>query len=172
VVERLSEQSNVPPEQQAREELGDEMRLLLTAGVPMLLLSLGGGWWLTRKALAPLTELTRAAGRITEADLGERLPRSGGGDELDQLTEVFNGMLARLDQSFQHIREFTLHASHELKTPLTILRGELETALREENPTEAQRERVFSQLDEIQRLTHIGGRPDAADQGRRRPGSS
>ena len=155
VVERLAEKENVPPEQEAREDLGDEARILVTVGLPVLLLSLGGGWWLTRQAFAPVAELTRAAGRITESSLGERLPRSGSGDELDRLTEVFNGMTARLDNSFQHIREFTLHASHELKTPLTILRGEFETALREETLTEGQRERLFSQIDEIQRLTHI-----------------
>lgn len=155
VVERLAEAQNVPPAQQAREELGDEVRILVSVGVPVLLLSLGGGWWLTRQALAPVAKLTQAASRITEANLGERLPQSGSGDELDRLTEVFNGMTARLDHSFQHIREFTLHASHELKTPLTILRGEFETALREENLTEAQRERLFSQIDEIQRLTQI-----------------
>ena len=155
VVERLSEKENVPPEQQAREEMGDEARILVTVGLPALLLSLGGGWWLTRQALAPIAQLTQAAGRLTESNLGERLPHGGSGDELDRLTEVFNGMTARLDHSFQHIREFTLHASHELKTPLTILRGELETALREEPLTEAQRERLFSQLDEIQRLTQI-----------------
>jgi signal transduction histidine kinase len=83
------------------------------------------------------------------------LTRSGNGDELDRLTEVFNAMTARLDGSFQRIREFSLHASHELKTPLTIMRGELETALREENLIPVQRERVLSQIDEIQRLTAI-----------------
>ena len=64
-------------------------------------------------------------------------------------------MTARLDQSFQRIREFTLHASHELKTPLTVMQGELETACREETLTDAQRERLLSQLDEVQRLGKI-----------------
>jgi signal transduction histidine kinase len=64
-------------------------------------------------------------------------------------------MTARLDGSFQRIREFTLHASHELKTPLTVMRGELETALHEENLTAAQRERLLSQIDEIERLAKI-----------------
>ena len=49
------------------------------------------------------------------------MPRTGNGDELDRLTEVFNAMTARLNSSFQRIREFTLHASHELKTPLTVM---------------------------------------------------
>jgi signal transduction histidine kinase len=99
--------------------------------------------------------LTQAAQRINERNLHERLPRTRNGDELDRLTEVFNGMLARLDDSFTRIREFTLHASHELKTPLTVLRGETETALREETLTSAQRDLFASQLDELGRLAHI-----------------
>ena len=131
-------------------------RIVLWSGAPALLLALGGGWWLTRKALAPVAALTQAAARINERSLREQLPRSGNGDELDRLTEVFNGMTARLDGSFQRVREFTLHASHELKTPLTVLRGELETALREEKSgAPPQPARLLSQIDEIDRLTKI-----------------
>ena len=64
-------------------------------------------------------------------------------------------MLARLDDSFKRIREFTLHASHELKTPLTVLCGETETALRDESLPPAERERAASQLDELRRLARI-----------------
>jgi len=64
-------------------------------------------------------------------------------------------MTARLDASFQRIREFTLHASHELKTPLTVLHGEMETALNDAALSSAQREQLSSQLDEIQRLARI-----------------
>jgi signal transduction histidine kinase len=131
-------------------------QIVLWSGTPALLLALLGGWWLTRQALAPVTALTQAAERLNERSLHEQLPRSGSGDELDRLTEVFNAMTARLDTSFQRVREFTLHASHELKTPLTILRGELEIALREEEkgvpPPSA---RLLSQIDEIDRLTKI-----------------
>jgi signal transduction histidine kinase len=130
--------------------------IVLWSGLPALALALAGGWWLTRKALAPVAALTQAAGRINERSLREQLPRSGNGDELDRLTEVFNGMTTRLDNSFQRVREFTLHASHELKTPLTVLRGELEVALREEkNGSPAQSARLLSQIDEIDRLTKI-----------------
>jgi signal transduction histidine kinase len=107
-----------------------------------------------RQAMSPVAALTRAAARLHDRNLREQLPRTGNGDELDRLTEVFNAMTARLDHSFNRIREFTLHASHELKTPLTVMHGELETALGEEtNP--AARERLLSQLDEIQRLAKI-----------------
>jgi signal transduction histidine kinase len=99
--------------------------------------------------------LTQAAQRLNEHTLGQRLPSSGNGDELDQLTQVFNAMSQRLEQSFQRIREFTLHASHELKTPLTVMRGELETALQEPGLSAAQRAGMESELDEVQRLTTI-----------------
>jgi len=131
-----------PHEKAARHEVeADEndfresLRNILWCGVPAALLALGGGWWIMRRALAPVTTLTVAAEQVNESNLSRQLPRSGNGDELDRLTEVFNAMTARLDGSFQRVREFTLHASHELKTPLTVMHGELETALREENPS-------------------------------------
>ena len=136
-------------------DLGETLRIVFWCGVPSALLALAGGWWLMRKSLSPVAAITAAAEKIHDGNLNQQLPRSGNGDELDRLTEVFNAMTTRLDGSFQRIREFTLHASHELKTPLTILHGELETALTENNLPAAQRERLASQLDEIQRLTKI-----------------
>ena len=133
----------------------DITQIILIYGGSAIVVGLLGGWWLTRRAFAPVAALTTAAEKIHEGNLAQQLPRTGNGDELDRLTEVFNAMTARLDGSFQRIREFTLHASHELKTPLTVLHGELETALREENLPAPQRERMASQLDEIQRLAKI-----------------
>jgi signal transduction histidine kinase len=145
-----------PGEQEAGDDpVGDVLALVLWCGVPAAALGLAGGWWLTRKALAPVAALTNAAQRITEHNLGERLPRTGNGDELDRLTEVFNAMTERLNQSFLRIREFTLHASHELKTPLTVIHGELETALQDGSLAAQQRARLASELDEVQRLTKI-----------------
>ncbi|MDR3456162.1 MAG: ATP-binding protein [Verrucomicrobiae bacterium] len=133
----------------------DVTSIVLSCGIPAALLAVAGGWWLMKKSLAPIASLTRATEKITAQNLGERLARTHNGDELDRLTEVFNSMLARLDDSFNRIREFTLHASHELKTPLTVLRGETETALRENSLSAAEHDRAVSQLDELNRLTRI-----------------
>jgi signal transduction histidine kinase len=133
----------------------DVIAVMAWCGVPALVLGLGGGWWMMRRALAPVAALTRAAERLNENNLGERLPRTGNRDELDRLTEVFNAMTERLQQAFLRVREFTLHASHELKTPLTVLRGELEIELQDKALNPVHRERAESKLDEIERLTRI-----------------
>ena len=152
ISEQLRHEHRNKPEGRALDEAGE---MIFQVGLPAVVLGLLGGWWLTRRALAPVTKLTDAVEKIHENNLGEKIPRTNNGDELDRLTEVFNAMTARLENSFQRIREFTLHASHELKTPLTILCGEIETALRDESLPQAERERLLSQLDEVRRLSKI-----------------
>ncbi|HEX3627722.1 MAG TPA: HAMP domain-containing sensor histidine kinase [Verrucomicrobiae bacterium] len=137
------------------EAFDETSEMIFPVGLPAIFLGLLGGWWITRRALAPVTALTKGVERVHDGNLREQLPRTGNGDELDRLTEVFNAMTARLDGSFQRIREFTLHASHELKTPLTIVRGEFETALSEKNFTPEQKEWLLNQIDEIERLAKI-----------------
>lgn len=140
---------------QAAESVWEEVgEILLNYGIPTALLLLAGGWWLMGKMLTPITELTRAVNRIHINNLQERL-LSGRDDELGRLTDVFNAMMARLDDSFSRIREFTLNASHELKTPLTVMRGEIEILLADPDLSTADRDRLVSQMDEIQRLTQI-----------------
>lgn len=133
----------------------DLVDIIFWCGLPAAALALGGGWWIMRRALQPVLTLTQAAESINERTLGEQLARTGNGDELDRLTEVFNAMTARLHLSFQRIHEFTLHASHELKTPLAVIHGEIETELNDPALAPAQREHLVSQLDEIQHLTKI-----------------
>ena len=135
--------------------ISETSEMVFQVGIPAILLGALGGWWLTRKAMSPVSKLTDAITKVHERNLREPLPRTGSGDEFDRLTEVFNAMLARLDDSFNRIREFTLHASHELKTPLTILCGEIETALRDESLSPPQRDRLAGQLDELRRLARI-----------------
>jgi len=129
--------------------------VILYGGLPAVVLALVGGWFLMGRVLKPLGTLTRAMEHMQLNTLGEPLPRHGSKDELDRLTEVFNRMRARLNDSLARIREFTLHASHELKTPLTIMHGEIEIMMLDPSVTPAQREVLASQLDEIQRLSKI-----------------
>jgi signal transduction histidine kinase len=122
----------------------------------MIPLVLTGGWWLMRRTLAPISKLAEAFEHINAGNLRQPLPRSAHKDEVDRLKEVFNSMAARLDESIQHIRHFTLHASHELKTPLTIMRIQLETMLQEEETLSPQQvEWLECELDEVQRLSKI-----------------
>jgi signal transduction histidine kinase len=139
----------------ARRALGEAGEIVFRMGLPAIVLGLAGGWWLTRRTLQPLAELTKAAKEIDERTLAHPLPRSRNGDELDELAAVLNSTQVRLNNSFQRIREFTLHASHELKTPLTVLHGELETALRDDDLAPSERERALSQLGEVERLSKI-----------------
>ncbi len=129
--------------------------IIFVHGVPTALLTLFGGWWLLSKALAPLNNLASAAERLHIHNLHEPLPRTNNGDEVDRLSEVLNATNHRLENSINQVREFTLHASHELKTPLAILHGEIEICLNDPHTTAVQREAYASQLDEIQRLTKI-----------------
>lgn len=139
----------------ADEVVEDMAKHIFWIAIPAAILGLGGGWWLMRAAMAPVTRLTKAAEQMNEGNLRVQLPLSGSGDELDRLTVVFNEMAARLDDSFRRIREFTLRASHELKTPLTVMRGSMETALNEQQLAPAEKERLAGELDEVDRLAKI-----------------
>jgi signal transduction histidine kinase len=120
----------------------------------VVLLAIGGSWFY-RKAMKPVDEIAAAADRITAERLEQRLPVSGVRDEIGHLTEVLNRMINRLQQSFGQARRFSADASHELKTPLTILRGELEGLLRSGQLPDAAEKTVISLLDETGRLEHI-----------------
>lgn len=143
------------PDKAERHALEEAGEIVVQEGIPALILGLVGGWWLTRRALNPLAALTEAAEKVTERNLGEQLPRTGNGDELDRLTEVLNAMTARLNDSFVRVRDFTLHASHELKTPLTVMRGEAEVSAQDKALSPAEQERWAGLLDELRRLSRI-----------------
>lgn len=123
--------------------------------LPLTVLTVVGGWWLLRKALRPLEKLAAAVDQLHLHNLREPLPRTDHRDEVDRLAEALNASHARIEDSFSRIRAFTLNASHELKTPLAVLHGEIETALNDPATTPPQRESFASQLDEIQRLSQI-----------------
>jgi two-component system OmpR family sensor kinase len=120
-----------------------------------LLLAGGGGWLLARRALKPVDNMTEAADRISAEALSDRLEETGAGDELDHLAKTLNSMLGRLDAAFSQIRRFSADASHELQTPLTILKGELEVALRSQRTPEEYQGILNSALEEIDRIAHL-----------------
>jgi heavy metal sensor kinase len=133
-------------------------RLLLVLAVMMpvaLAVSLAAGWFLAGWALRPVGDITQAARRIAEGDLGQRLAAPPAADEIGTLAATFNEMIARLDGSFQQVRRFSADASHELRTPLTVMKGETELALRRPRAAEDYRLALESNLEEIDRLTRI-----------------
>ena len=137
--------------------LVEAFEIILFGGLPAGLLGFIGGTLLIRRALRPIEELTEVLEKTNTANLSEPVPRSGNRDELDRMTAVFNSMKERLGVSFTQTRAFTLHASHELKTPLTIMHATLEQMLGDTATPAPHRERVASMLEEVQRLSSIVG---------------
>ena len=113
------------------------------------------GWFLARKALRPVAEITDTARKITAENLDERIRADVPQDEIGRLAATMNEMIERLEKSFQQIRQFTGDASHELKTPLTILKGEIEMALRSKDDVQYMKEVLSSSLEEIDRMSYI-----------------
>ena len=110
--------------------------------------------WRSGQLLAPLTDLRRTAEEIGETDLSRRIPERGN-DDITALTRTVNDMLARLEHAFVGQRQFLDDAGHELKTPLTILRGHLEV-LDVADPGEVAETRLLL-LDEIDRMSRLVG---------------
>ncbi|MBI5328515.1 MAG: HAMP domain-containing protein [Deltaproteobacteria bacterium] len=118
---------------------------------------LGGiaGWFFSKKVLGQVDDITSMAKKIEAGSLNERLNVSGPKDELGRLAETFNDMIARLELSFKQQKQFTADASHELKTPLTVLKGEMEIALKTEKTVEGLQEAIRSNLEEVNKMSAI-----------------
>ena len=124
------------------------MGMMVTVVVTSLSLSwLGAGW-----IMEPLRSLSKAARLISESDLNQRIPPVHGSGELAELSNTFNAMMNRIQQSFESQRNFINDAGHELRTPITIIRGHLE--LLDDDPQERQEtvELVMDELDRMGRL--------------------
>jgi len=128
--------------------------LIITVPSALVLASLGGQF-LANKALKPVDHITQTARLITSQNLNQRIKPLKVKDEISRLIETFNEMISRLDKSFQQIKQFSSDASHELKTPLTILKGEVEVALRKERAAQEYEQILRSNLEEINRMSTI-----------------
>ena len=138
----------------ARAGLADTMRTYSIVALLVLLVVTAVAFWVAGRLLAPLRTLRETAEDITETDLSRRLP-VGGNDDITALTRTFNGMLDRLESAFVGQRQFLDDAGHELKTPLTVLRGHLEL-LDTDNPADAAETRLLL-LDEVDRMSRLVG---------------
>jgi two-component system OmpR family sensor kinase len=140
-----------------QKEMLEEITTAFAGAIPIaILLASAGGYFLARKSLAPVAAMSAQAGRIGAANLHERLAVQNEKDELGHLAQSFNHLLDRLDQSFERQRCFMADASHELRTPVAILRGEAEVALsRATRSPEEYRDSLTILHNEAQRLTHI-----------------
>ena len=141
---------------EARNRLLRNLALLLT----MIVLVSGfstflGSWWLASNAIRPVTEVIDQAEAIEPGGRRHRIEAYADTREYRRLVDVLNGMLSRLDDAFETQRRFTADASHELRSPLTALRGELELARRRERSPDEYRRVIVSALEEVERLSRV-----------------
>lgn len=141
--------------------LDDARNIMKSAGLLFIAMTFGllvavsvAGTWLTRRAFHAIDEVVEQARRISD-DLGERLPHPGTRDEIGRLVDTLNEMLDRLERSFEVQRRFTADASHELRSPLSRLRAELEITLRRPRRVAEYEQTLHSCLEEVERLTQL-----------------
>ena len=141
----------------SQNEMMEDIRDTFLWAIPVaLLLASVGGYFLARKSLAPIAAMTAQARSMGASNLDRRLAIANERDELGQLAQTFNQLLERLEASFEQQRRFMADASHELRTPVAILRGEAEVTLsKAERPPEEYRQTLAILREESQRLAHI-----------------
>jgi heavy metal sensor kinase len=140
-----------------QKELLADLRHAMLVTIPLaLLIAAAGGYLLARKSLAPVTAMSAKARAISAASLGERVEVANPGDELGQLAVTLNALLERLERSFDSQRRFMADASHELRTPVAILQGELDVTLaRDDRDAREYRDSLEIMRKSVQRLTRI-----------------
>jgi two-component system, OmpR family, sensor kinase len=139
------------------EEFLETIRHVFALFIPLgILLAAAGGYLLARKTLSPIVSMSQQASRIDATNLLDRLAIANERDELGLLAKSFNELLDRLARSIDQQRRFMADASHELRTPIAILRGEADVALaRPDRPSGEYRESLQILRDEARRLSQI-----------------
>ena len=140
---------------EVRETLRAFRNYLLLFAPLVLLISSAGGYWLSRRALAPVDALTRTARNVSGQNLSIRLEKLDTGDELQRLSDTLNEMLDRIEKVFLKTTQFTADASHELRTPVSLMRTEAEVALRRERDVDSYREALQHILKEAERMSAL-----------------
>lgn len=132
------------------------VREVLFFGMPILVGLAGiGGYLLATRSMAPLRRMAEQSRRISGRNLNARLEIGPAADELAMLASSFNELLSRLDQSFESMRRFVADASHELRTPISVIRGEADVALAHDRDPAEYRESLAIVLDESRRLSRL-----------------
>lgn len=121
----------------------------------LLLVAAAVGYWMSRRALAPVDALVRTARDIGGTNLSSRLQKLETGDELQRLSDTLNEMLGRIETAFLRVTQFTADASHELRTPVSLIRTEAELALRRSRGEEEYKESLRHILLEAERTTSL-----------------
>lgn len=133
-----------------------EFRKFLLLMIPVVLATAClGGYWISRRALSPVDEITRTALSISVQSLALRLPVLRTGDELQRMSETWNGVLERLETAVSRIRLFTADASHELRTPIALIRATADLALQRERSVAEYQKALASVRDESDRMTEL-----------------
>lgn len=134
----------------------ERFRIVMYSTAPaFLVLAALGGYWLSRRALAPVDAITGAARTIGAQDLSRRVAIPRARDELQRLANTLNEMLGRLEAAFQRVTQFTADASHELRTPVAVMRTSAELALRKQRSDAEYREALARILSESERVSHL-----------------
>jgi heavy metal sensor kinase len=130
--------------------------ILLLVSIPILLLcAAGGGYWMSQRALAPVDQITQTARNISVQNLSSRLVVPKTRDELQRLSETLNNMLGRLEAAFKKITQFTADASHELRTPVALMRTRAELSLRKPRSAEEYREALSQVHSELVKISSL-----------------
>jgi heavy metal sensor kinase len=133
-----------------------QLKWLLLISTPLAIaLALVGGYWLSGRALYPVRQITERARFITGEELSLRLDVPKPADEMRALTETLNEMLGRIESSFKKITQFTADASHELRTPVALIRTTAEVALRHRRDEEEYRQSLLDILEEAKRTSSL-----------------